>query len=185
MKKYGLLFLIFFPALVIGQEKMVKHEINDEISYMVPESFVLMTSGDRIQRFVSAREPLAMHASQDREINFGVNWNPMEWVDGDEETIKGFYKASIQSMFDEVNFLQEEITTINGRTFIVFEFVSTLKSENAFSGTKTSKNYSYIQYTSYNNQVLLFNFGCKARLMNEWKSVANAIMQEVEVTDKK
>jgi hypothetical protein len=183
MKKSLLPLFLLASVWSIAQEKMVKHQINDDISYQVPESFTLMSSGDRIQKFVSSREPLAMHSSMDREIDFGVNWNPMQWMDGDEEMIYGFYKASIQSMFDEVEFVQDGIKEINGKKFVVFEFISSLKSENAFSN-KSSRNYTHIQYTSYNDQVLLFNFGCKARLMNQWKPVANEIMNSIKVKEK-
>lgn len=180
MKNIICIGLLFNAIVLFSQEKMVKHQINNDISYQVPETFTLMSSGDRIQKFVSSREPLAMHSSMDREINFGVNWNPMQWIAGDEEIIHGFYKKSIQSMFDEVEFVQDGIKEINGKKFVVFEFISSLKSENAFS-SKSSRNYTYIQYTSYNNQVLLFNFGCKARLMNQWKPVANEIMNSIKV----
>ncbi|WP_420316524.1 hypothetical protein [Ekhidna sp.] len=182
MKKIILLSLSIIPLLVCGQ-KMIKQQINEDISYMVPESFSLMTKNDRIQKFVSSREPLAMHASEDGEINLGVNWNPMQWVDGEENVIRDFYKASLQSMFDEVEFIQEDLKEVNGKKFVVFEFIGSLKSENAFS-TKSSRNYIYIQYTSYNEQVLLFNFGCNARLMSEWQPKANAIMNSVIVNEK-
>lgn len=183
MKKYICIGLFFNAAILFSQGKMVKHQINNDISYQAPESFTLMSSGDRIQKFVSSREPLAMHSSVDREVDFGVNWNPMQWIDGDEEMIYGFYKASINSMFDEVEFIQDVIKEVNGKKFVVFEFVSSLKSENAFS-SKSSRNYTYIQYTSYNDQVLLFNFGCKARLMSQWQPVAQSIMNSVKVKGK-
>lgn len=183
MKKYLLACLAFLPLLMTAQTKMVTHKINDEISYVVPESFNLMSKGDRIEKYVSSREPLAMHASVDGEINYGVNWNPMQWMDGDEQVIHDFYKASILSMFDQVEFIQNEIKEINGKKFVVFEFISMLRTENAFSN-KSSRNYTYIQYTSYNEQVLLFNFACKARLMNQWQPVANDIMNSVKVKEK-
>ncbi|MEQ9468547.1 MAG: hypothetical protein RLN88_14130 [Ekhidna sp.] len=184
MKKHISILVVLIPLLTFAQEKLVKRQVNEEISYLVPESFSQMSAGDRIQKFVSSREPLAMYSSVDREVDFGINWNPMQWMDGDEEIIYGFYKASIQSMFDEVEFLQDDIREINGKKFIVFEFVSSLKSENAFSGTSSSKNYSYIQYTSYNDQVLLFNLGCKARLMSQWQPVAKEMMEGVKVKEK-
>lgn len=184
MKKILLLSALLLALSGFSQDKIIKHQINEDISYEVPSSFVLMSSGERMQKYVSAREPLAMHSSMDREVDLGVNWNQMQWMDGEEETIYGFYKASIQSMFDEVEFIQDEIKEVNGKKFIVFEFVSSLKSENAFSETKSSRNYTYIQYTSYNNQVLLFNFGCKARLMSQWQPVAQSIMNSVKVRGK-
>lgn len=170
--------------MTYAQDKMVKHQINDEIIYMVPDNFRLMSSNDRIQKFVSAREPLAMHSTEDRQVDLGVNWNPMQWTDEDTQTVYGFYKASIQSLFDNVEFIQDEIKEVNGQEFIVFEFVSSLKSDNAFSGPKSSRYYTYIQYTSYNNQVLLFNFGCKARLMSSYQSVARDIMNSVTIEEK-
>ncbi|NQZ78896.1 MAG: hypothetical protein HRT61_22685, partial [Ekhidna sp.] len=149
---YILLFVV--PFFSFSQSKMVKFEVNDDISYLVPESFNLMSQSDRMQKFVSSRVPLAMHSSVDRSVDFGVNWNPIEWKEGAQETLYGFYKASIQSMFDEVEFIQDEVKKINGREFIVFEFIGSLESENAFS-SKSSRSYTYIQYTSYNDQVLL------------------------------
>ena len=83
-------------------------------------------------------------------------------------------------MFDEVQFIQDEIMEINGKKFIVFEFIGSLESENAFS-SKSSKTYTYIQYTSYNDQVLLFNLGCKARRLSEWQPIAKEIMESVKV----
>lgn len=183
MKKFICLAILLNATCLFAQEKMVTHKINDEISYVVPESFNLMSKGDRIEKYVSSREPLAMHASVDGEINYGVNWNPMQWMDGDEQMIHDFYKASILSMFDQVEFIQNEIKEINGKKFVVFEFISMLRTENAFSN-KSSRNYTYIQYTSYNEQVLLFNFACKARLMNQWQPVANDIMNSVKVKEK-
>lgn len=183
MKKFILLFFTVSVTLLYSQEKMTKYQINEDISYQIPESFSLMSQGDRIQKFVSSREPLAMHASIDGEVNFGVNWNPMQWIAGDEKMIYGFYKASIQSMFDKVEFIQDEIKEINGKQFIVFEFIGSLKSENAFS-SKSSRSYTYIQYTSYNDQVLLFNMGCKARLMSQWQPIAKEIMNSVKVKNK-
>lgn len=184
MKKLVVILLTLCTTTLFSQDKMVKHQINDEISYLVPSSFTLMSTSDRLQKFVSAREPLAMHSTMDREVDLGINWNPMRWTAKDDETVYGFYKASIQSMFDNVEFIQDGIKEVNGKKFIVFEFISSLRSENAFSGTKSSRYYTYIQYTSYNNQVLLFNFGCKARLMSTYQSVASDIMNSVKVDEK-
>ena len=184
MKILTLSFLCVLSLCVFSQDKMEKHTINDEISYMVPSNFTLMSANDRLQKFVSAREPLAMHSTEDREVDLGVNWNPMRWTAEDTETVYGFYKASIQSLFDNVEFIQDEVKEVNGQEFIVFEFISSLKSDNAFSGPKSARYYTYIQYTSYNNQVLLFNFGCKARLMNTYQPIAKEIMESVKVDEK-
>lgn len=140
-----------------------------------------MSEGERLDKFVSSRTPIAVYTSEDRTVDFGINTNIMPWVDGDEEKLRSFYKGTYETLFDEVEYFQDTVKEINGKKFIVFEFVSSLEEENAFSGTKNARYYSYIQYTSYNNQILLFNFGCKPRQLNEWQSVAGEMMESVKV----
>jgi len=182
MKKILCFSLFACTFLLSAQEKLTRYQLNDEINYLVPASFVPMSKSERIQKVVSNREPLAMHTSMDGEVSLGVNYNRMQWKEGDEALLHDFYKASILSMFDKVTFIQDEVREINGKKFAVFEFIGLLQSENAFS-SKSSESYSYIQYTLHNNQVLLFNFGCKKRLMNQWQSIAREIMESVKVKE--
>ncbi len=182
--KQTLTFLFLIVALSIysfGQEKMVSTKVNDDITMKLPESFVSMTDGERIEKFVSSKTPIGMYSSDDRTADLGINTNIMPWIAGDEEKLRSFYKGTFKTLFDEVNYLQDTVREINGRLFIVFEFVSTLKEENAFSGTTLSKNYSYIQYTSYKGQILLFNFGCKPRQMAKWQALIKASMESIKI----
>ncbi|MEM6642724.1 MAG: hypothetical protein AAF616_07070 [Bacteroidota bacterium] len=150
---------------------------------LLPEQFTSMSDGERIDKFVSARVPIAVYSSQDRTVDFAINTNPMQWISGDEEKLQSFYKGTFETLFDQVQYLQDTIRKINGRTFIVFEFIASLKEENAFSGVKYSKYYSYIQYTSFQNQILLFNLGCKPRKMDEWKPIAGEMMESVRIKE--
>ena len=142
-----------------------------------------MTDGERIDKFVSSRTPLGVYTSEDRTIDLGINTNVMPWIKGDEEKLRSFYKGTYETLFTEVEYFQDTIKEINGRKFIVFEFLSTLKEENAFSGPSVERNYTYIQYTSYKDQVLLFNFGCKPRLMQQWKPTAKEMMESVKIKE--
>ncbi|GAB4245028.1 MAG: hypothetical protein Tsb0034_23400 [Ekhidna sp.] len=176
-----LLISLLVPLISKAQISLVKTKVNDDISLKIPDTFTSLTTGERVNKFVSSKTPLAIYSSIDREVDLGINTNIMQWISGDEETLRGFYKASFETLFDEVTYLQDTIKVINGKKFIVFEFVSSLKDENAFSGAKFSKNYTYIQYTSYKGQILLFNLGCKGRLMDQWRPVAREIMESVQV----
>ncbi|MEO9870300.1 hypothetical protein [Ekhidna sp.] len=159
----------------------VKVGPDEKISLQIPDSFISMTDQDRMKQVYSSKVPLAMFANENQDVTLGINYNIMQWTESDTELIYGFYKASVKNLFDEIEFIQDEIKEINGRKYIVFEFVSSITDDNAFSGTRSSKNYTYIQYTSYNNQVLLFNFSCKARLMSNWQPIANEIMNSIKV----
>lgn len=156
-------------------------KINDDITMKVPSEFMNMSNQSRMERVASSKVPLAMFSNLSQDVTLGINDNIMQWTENDTETIYGFYKASINSMFDEIEFVQDTVKTINGRTFVVFEFVSTLRDDNAFSSGSRERNYTYIQYTSYKDKVLLFNFGCPARLKFEWEDVADQMMQSIKV----
>lgn len=176
-----LLTTVLLAALVADAQKMIPVKVGDDISLKIPESFINMSQQDRFAKFASSKVPLAMYTSEQRNVDLGINDNNMQWTKDDTQIVYGFYKASLQNLFDEIEFIQDTITTINGKEFIVFEFQSVVKDDNTFSSKKGLRNYTYIQYTSYNDQVLLFNFGCKARFKGEWEDVAKEIMQSVKV----
>ncbi|MEM9339372.1 MAG: hypothetical protein AAGA66_11635 [Bacteroidota bacterium] len=180
MRNLFFLFLLFSGSVTFAQ-KLVNVTVNKNIQMKVPDTFINMNDQDRMTKVASSKIPFAMFTTQDQEVTLGVNDNPMQWTAPDTKTVYGFYKASIRSLFDKVEFIQDDIRKINGREFIVFEFVSTVVNDNEFSSKKPQSNYSYIQYTSYNGQVLLFNFGCRARYKNQWEGIAKEVMESVKI----
>lgn len=182
MKIVVLLFSMVLVSSSYGQNyTTVKVGPDEKISLKVPDEFILMTDQDRMRKVYSTKVPLAMYTNDSQEVTFGINYNVMQWTENDTEMIYGFYKASINNLFDTTVFIQDEIKEINGRKFLVFEFTGTIENDNAFSSRGPQKNYSYIVYTSWNDQVLLFNFSCKARLMNQWKEVADYMMNSIKI----
>jgi hypothetical protein len=176
-----ILVTLLFSFFYSNSQKLTPIKIGEHISLKIPEEFVNMSNQDRMELVASSKVPLGMFSTQSQEVTLGINDNIMQWTQQDTKVVYGFYKASINAMFDEIEFIQDTIREINGREFIVFEFVSTIRDENVFSSKSASRNYTYIQYTSYNDQVLLFNFGCPARLKFEWEDRAEEIMKSVRI----
>lgn len=182
MKKIIALLLILTAHQGLSQTySTVKVGPEGDISFKIPSSLASMTDQDRMSKVYSTKVPLAMYSDENQEVTFGVNYNIMQWTESDTELIYGFYKASVENLFDEVTFIQDEIKMINGKEFIVFEFIGEIQSNNVFSAKKTPKNYSYIVYTSWKDQVLLFNFNCKARLSNQWSGIAQEISESIKI----
>lgn len=166
----------------MGQSmNLVKVGPDEKISVKIPSSLTNMTDEDRMSRVYSTKVPLAMYSNETQEVTFGVNYNIMKWTESDTDLIYGFYKASINNLFDKVDFIQDEIKMINGKEFIIFELVGEIQDDNAFSTKASQKSYSYIAYTSWKDQVLLFNFSCKARLSNQWSNTANDIIESIKI----
>ena len=180
MRTSLLIITLFFVFPGISQ-KLVTTKVGEDISIKVPAEFVNMNNQSRMERVASSKIPLAMFSDQSQEVTLGINDNAMQWTAQDTKTIYGFYKASIQSLFDEIEFIQDTVRTVNGKEFVIFEFVSTVRDDNTFTTRKPDRNYTYIQYTSYRDQVLLFNFGCPARRKLEWEDAARMIMESVRV----
>lgn len=173
--------VLLLPFFGFTQEKFIKKNIKEAISIQLPESFIAMSNNERIKKYVSNREPLAIYTSQDRFADLGINQNSMQWTEDDTDLVYLFYKASINSFFDDITFIQDTVKNINGRTFIVFEFESILRDDNVFKSNSGQRNYTYIQYTSYQDQVLLFNFGCPGNQKDRWQSTARQIMESIKV----
>ena len=146
----------------------------------VPADFIDMSEDERNRKYVSSRVPIAMYTNSERNVDIGVNENSTRWGPGDLEILKDFYKANILSLHNEVNFLQEDIQEVAGRQFIVFEFNSKVYKEDSFNKNAVSK-YSYIQYTLFNEKVLLFNFSAPLRYRQQWEAVAKEMMASIRI----
>ncbi|MEP5613083.1 MAG: hypothetical protein ABJP45_12580 [Cyclobacteriaceae bacterium] len=176
-----ILILAITSSLHAYSQKLASVKIGEDISIKVSTEFINMSNQDRMARVASSKVPLGMFSTESQEVTLGINDNIMQWKPQDTKVVYGFYKASLNSLFDEIQFIQDTIKVINGREFVVFEFVSTIRDENVFSSKGGDRNYTYIQYTSYKDQVLLFNFGCPARLKFEWENIAEEMMQSVKI----
>ena len=168
----------------MAQHKLEKVQINKDISLLLPEDFILMSKSERINKYVSSKDPLVMYTSYDRNIDFGITLTNLGWAANDLELLMQFYVSGIRNLYNEVEFLQQEVKEINGREYIVLEFVSKVTDEdNVFGGPSSTSKYTYIQYTLFNNQVLLFNFSAPARVQNLWQPTAKSMMESIRIDD--
>ncbi len=179
--RISIVLTLLFAGFNTFSQKLIPVKIGEEITLKISSEFVNMSHKDRMEKIASSKIPLATYSTESQEATLSVNDNPMQWTSQDTDVIYGFYKASVNALFDEVQFIQDGVKEINGREFIVFEFVSTVRDDNVFSSGKGERNYTYIQYTSFNDKVLLFNFGCPARMQFEWEDVAEEMMQSIRI----
>jgi hypothetical protein len=167
-----------------GKQKapMAKVKLTDRISVNLPSDFVPMNDNDIARKYVSYRKPVAMYTSADGMIDFGLNYSANKWTGSNLKVLKDFYKASILSLYNEVVFTQETIKKINDQDFIVFEFVSEVKGDpNAVNYSGGVKKYTYIEYTIFDEVMLVFNFTAPAQVKDKWNSTAAEIMNSVKL----
>ena len=184
MKYFCFLIALMGSLSMYAQYPLEKVKVGKAIKILVPENFILMSKAERIDKYVSTKEPLVMYTSEDRLVDFGINLTNIGWAQGDLELLKNFYTANIKNLYTEVDFIQQDIKEINGRNYVVFEFTSSVKDEeNVFGGSSSTDKYTYIQYTLYNNQVMLFNFSSPKRLKGKWESAVKEMMNSAEIDE--
>lgn len=179
------LAIMVFSTLFIyvNEVKFKRFKISDAISVALPENFFLMSDQDIASRHISYRKPLAIYTNQDRTVDFSVNTAVSQWAAPDLALMKGFYKASIGSLFGQVNFIQDEIKTIDDKEFAVLEFISVTEAEES-SGIQNNtpiRNYTYAQYAIVDGKTLVFTFTCPARQKDKWQAVAHQIMESIKI----
>lgn len=179
------LSFIFAVALLCSFQhvKYVKTKVNDDITLLLPQDFLLMTEADINSKYVSSKPPVAAYTDFTRNVDFGINVAYSRWNPGDLEIMRSFYKSNIMGLYDEVQFIKDEVEEINGREFAVFEFISSVRDddESSISQNPISK-YIRIQYTIVKSKTVLFNFTCPARQKDKWAPVAKEILESVKLS---
>ncbi|MCP4457434.1 MAG: hypothetical protein GY816_05315 [Cytophagales bacterium] len=179
-----LLFLVsfFIHSLSQAQVALIPRELTDDISMKIP--LELKQEPSILQRTTSTTLDLFM--SQDRRSDLSVNKSQLRWIEADEELLSQFYKANILNIYDQVDMIQEEIKEVNGKKFIVFEFVGQVIDEpNAFKEAKRRSDYTYIQYLVVDDGILIFRFTTSSRLKNYWQEAIQKAMESVVIEESK
>ncbi|MFC6996016.1 hypothetical protein [Rufibacter roseus] len=176
------LVALILPFLVsFTPPKLKKVNVTKEITLSIPQDFVVMPDEGIAREYPAARKPLGVFTSPSGQIDISVNQRVSTFPAGDLAMVQPFYKASIQRMFTEVEFLREEIQEINGRKFLVFEFVSTVRDERSSGNLAPVRKYTIIQYTFINDQMYIFSLNAPAQMQREWQETARAIMATAKV----
>jgi hypothetical protein len=177
------LFLFACLVPVIGHAQSYRQvEATKNITLAVPSDFQPMTDDQIADKYFTNRRPVAMFTDPRNIVDLGVNESQTEWSEADLLILKDFYKANISGLYTEVNYLRDGLEEINGRSYAVFEFESTVADEdNAFSQKPAIRKYTYIQYTIVNGKSWVFNFTVPLRNKEQWQPIAGEIMNSIKI----
>jgi len=183
---YRFFWMIFLALTLLdyagAQEKLKKVSINERISIKLPESLYVMTDEDIVQRNLTHRKPLGIYTSADRQAQFTINTAAAPWAGDDLTLLKDFYKSSLLNLYGDIEFKREQVEEINGRNYVVFEFLSSLRQEeNAYQSQKVFNQYIYIQYTVAGDQIYIFSFQSPAVQMDGWQQTIGASMHTIKL----
>ncbi len=180
-------FILFLNLIFSNfqQEKLTKTEVTENITMLIPESFRPMSDDELANKYFTTRKPLVMYTNTDLTIDLGVNYSSTNWNADDLDIMMSFQKANIFSLYDKVTLISEGTKEVNGRTFVYFEFISTVEGDkDAFLKQGSINKYTFIQYVIDGKQSLVFNFTCAGILKDKWSESAKKIMDSVQIKGK-
>lgn len=183
--KIKILFLCIAGLLAMAFQqpvKLTKTKISDEISARLPENFQPVSQEELRTKHVSSRPPIALYTTPDKQVDFSVNVSVNQWQHFDLPLIKDFYKASLSTLFSDLELLKEETTEINNHPAALFEFVGTVEGEEGtVRRTASISKYHYVAYVLVNGKVAVFTLTAPAGQQQEWSSVGEEIMQSIRI----
>ena len=167
-----------------AQGKWKKTEINEAIQVELPADLVPVTEQEMADKYISYRLPLALYTTQDSKADFSVNLSVTPWADKDLPLMKDFYKASISTLYTEINWIKEEIVEVNKQQLAIFEYVGTVAQEedqNALRNLAPIEKYNYIAYALKGGKVAVFAFSAPANQREFYQPIAERLMQSIKI----
>jgi hypothetical protein len=181
-----MLLVVILCMTSFDQPRLVKTQVSDGITMLIPKDWRAMDELDFRERFPSVRAPLAAYTDVNRELAISINISATQWEIPDVAIAKDFFKSSIYNTFDRVEMIAEGIHEVNGKQFVFFEFESTVRGKQEVLGQQAAiLNYSYIQYLVGVDRTLVFSFHCPRRMRQEWQDQAKKIMRSIKVAKQK
>ncbi len=185
MKIKQVFWLALLPLLLAMQvPKLKKTEVHDAITVSLPADFAPVTEQDMAAKYVSYRKPIALYTDPSRQVDFSVNMSLTQWQYFDLPLVKDFYKASLSTLYADINWIKEDIQEIKDVNFAIFEYVGTVadaEEENSIRQTKPMQVYTYIAYGLVNGKVVVFTFTAPASQRQQWAPVAAAMMESIRL----
>lgn len=180
----ALVALVLTLEAAAQDTKLVKTKVHDAITVSLPAEFTPVSEQEMMAKYVSSRKPLALYSNPSKQVDFSVNLSTNQWQHFDLPLVKDFYKASLSTLYSDIQWIKEEIQEIKGVPFAVFEYVGTVadtEQENTLRKTKPMQVYTNIAYGLVNGKVVVFTLTAPANQQQQWSPVAEAVMESIRL----
>ena len=176
MKIITCLLLILGLSAFAPKPKLMATKLGTGLTVGVPAGFTPLPDDGIAVKYPSPRKPLAVYSNPSGRVDYSVAVRPTTFESMDYGVLLKIYKASIQRLYTKVDFLKEDIRTVNGRDFIYFEFISTVSDTRRNSQLAPIKRYQAVQYAIVKDQFYVFTFVAPADEQVQWQPTAQAVM---------
>jgi hypothetical protein len=182
MKILSFLLLILGLTAFAPKPKLTNVKLGSGLTVGVPVGFAPLPDDGIAVKYPSPRKPLAVYSNPSGRVDFSVAVRPTTFESMDYGVLLKIYKSSIQRLYTKVDFIKEDIRTVNGRDFIYFEFVSTVSDTRRTNNQLAPiKRYQTVQYAIQGQQLYVFTFVAPAEEQAQWQPTAQAVMGAISM----
>ena len=173
------LFLLLGLAGFAPKPKLTTVKLASGLAVGVPTGFSPLPDDGIAVKYPSPRRPLAVYTNPSGRVDYSVAVRPTTFESFDYGVLLKIYKSSIQRLYTKVDFLKEDIRTVNGRDFMYFEFVSTVSDTRRSNQLAPIKKYQAVQYAIQGQQLYVFTFVAPAEEQVQWQPISQAVMNAI------
>ena len=138
---------------------------------LIPQEFILMDAKTIALKYPSAgHRPSEVHTNPEGTINIALNHTKNAASEADLEKVKK--TMDTQFNIPSINFIKSEIKEINGRKFIVIEFVSQAAD---------TKIYNLMAITSLEGRLAMITFNCTNFHRKVWVPIGKKVIESIYV----
>lgn len=170
--------IIFFLSLFFvvqsckGEDFEAKAVLSGKVQVLLPNSFYPMSSEMLATKYPAGNRPTLVYTNDAGSINFAFNHTADQLT---EESLPEFLSAFVQqfnSIFPQIQWYKEEITSVNGKDFIIMEFITPAVD---------TRIYNLMYVTELEGRMLMCSFNCMESQKAEWESKAKQSLNSVEI----
>lgn len=148
-----------------------KTVLSGKVEIFLPEDFELMKAEMLSLKYpMEGRRPTEVYTNKNGSINVAFNHTNNQATQEQLPQYQQLFKRQFNQ--PQIEFIKSEISVINGRDFIIMEFITPAAD---------SKIYNLMFITSLENQLLLGTFNCTTNKLPEWESKGKKIVNSIKV----
>ncbi|HAA14734.1 MAG TPA: hypothetical protein DCE41_24810 [Cytophagales bacterium] len=185
---FFLLLLLPLSVRAQGPAPLAKVKVSRGLQLALPQNMRPMTTEEVRQKYFSSNQPLLSYTTQDNKVDFTIKLSNSSFREGDLPLAGSFYKANLAALYDSVSFIRENMEDINGRQWLVLELLTEVQPEEeqvdlvmGNAETTAVRNYTYIQYTIVQGQLMVCTLTCPRNYRLAWQAAAWDIMHSLNV----
>lgn len=160
------------PTAPTNDKLEAKKVLNDKVEILIPKGFTIMTEEMAKVKYPMENRPSLIYTDEKGSINIAFNHTETPVQDSLIKDMKDPMKQAFSGMYPDATWYRDEVLQINGKNVGVFELLT--------PGVDT-KIYNLIFFTELDGKMLMTTFNCTEQQMEEWKPLAQEILQSYKV----